>query len=317
MNYLVMSEMKYVESSLEEKTTNATQRVDEIDFSVYSPENIDNMGDYIELHGERARLERVIDRADKPYLIYGAKGLGKTQLVHSICRDKGIALVEFNCGTGTTKSDFQGRLQVDEKGSYFQRGLFPIAYSVANHFGHAVCYLDELGATEHELQKWMNRPLDSRKSCFAGGKVYRLNEGCKLTFIATTNPIEYAGVNNLTEDLKSRFIGSIWDYPSSENLDKIIDWKNIPDYLHDPLLTLAQDTYSLRTKGDVEYVLSPRDLKQFTDVYRDLLEDTVGDAEESLSTAVKEAFLIKYTDPTERELIRSRAEETLGVTFAS
>ena len=117
--------------------------------------------------------------------------------------------------------------------------------------------------------------------------------------------------------MKSRFIGSIWDYPSSESLDKIIDWKQIPDYLHDPLLTLAQDTYSLRTKGDVEYVLSPRDLKQFTDVYRDLMEDTSGDDEESLLTAVKEAFLIKYTDPTERELIRSRAEETLGVTFGS
>ena len=41
------------------------------------------MGHYIELHGERKRLENVIDRADKPYLIYGAKGLGKTQLVHS------------------------------------------------------------------------------------------------------------------------------------------------------------------------------------------------------------------------------------------
>ena len=312
-----MSEMKYVETAVEEKTTNATQRVDEIDFSVYSPENIDDMGEYIELHGERKRLEKVIERADKPYLIYGAKGLGKTNLIHSICKENGYALVEFNCGVGTTKSDFQGRLQVDDRGSYFQRGLLPIAFEVANHFKHAVLYLDELGATEYELQKWLNRPLDARNSCFAGGKLYRLNEGCKLAIIATTNPIEYAGVNNLTEDLKSRFIGSNWDYPSSDELNKIINWDKVPDFLRDALVTFAQDTYSLRTKNDVDYTLSPRDMNQFTSVFRDIMEDTGDDSEESLETAFKEAFLIKYTDPSERELIKSRAEETLGVSFSS
>lgn len=312
-----MTDVQYVKSSVEDETTNATQRVDVIDFDVYSPENIDDMGDYIELHGERKRLERVIERADKPYLIYGAKGLGKTNLVHSICKDNGYALIEFNCGVGTTKSDFQGRLQVDDKGSYFQRGLLPIAYEVANHFKHAVLYLDELGATEYELQKWLNRPLDARKSCFAGGKLYKLNEGCKLAIIATTNPIEYAGVNNLTEDLKSRFIGSVWDYPSSDELTKIVNWDKIPEDLRGALTTFAQDTYSLRVKNDVDYALSPRDMNQFTSVYRDIMEDSDSDVEQSLETSFKEAFLIKYTDPSERELIKSRAEETLGVSFSS
>jgi MoxR-like ATPase len=202
-------------------------------------------------------------------------------------------------------------------GSYFQRGLLPIAYEVANHFKHAVLYLDEIGATEYELQKWLNRPLDARNSCFAGGKLYRLNEGCKLSVIATTNPIEYAGVNNLTEDLKSRFIGSNWDYPSSDELTKIINWDKVPDFLRDALVTFAQDTYSLRTKNDVDYTLSPRDMNQFTSVFRDIMEDTNDDSEESLEVAFKEAFLIKYTDPSERELIKSRAEETLGVSFSS
>jgi MoxR-like ATPase len=308
--------VKYIESSLEDKV-GIIQRVDEINFDEYSPENIDDMGEYIDLHGERERVERVLERADKPYLIYGVKGTGKTNLIHSICRDKKYALIEFNCGIGTNKSDLQGRLQVDQDGSYFQRGVLPIAYEVANHFGHAVFYGDELGALEEDVQKWINRPLDKRNSCTAGGKTYKLNPNCKLAFIFTTNPIEYAGVNNLTEDLKSRLIGSVWDYPSSEEVERIVDWTNIPeDFVKSPLLVMAQDTYSLRVKGDLEYVLSPRDLIQFTEVYRNISEDYPDfDQSQILEVAIKEAILIKYTDPIERELVKARAQETFGVTL--
>ena len=308
--------VKYIESSIEDKA-GIVQRVDQIDFDSYNPENIDDMGKYIDLRGEQKRLENIIDRADKPYLVYGVKGVGKTNLIHHICREKDIALIEFNCGIGTSKSDLQGRLQVDQDGSYFQRGVFPIAYEVANHFGHAVLYLDEIGALEEDVQKWCNRPLDKRNSCMAGGQVYKLNDGCKLSIIATTNPIEYAGVNNLTEDLKSRFIGSVWDYPSSEEVERVINWTDIPeDYVKSPLLVMAQDTYSLRVKGDLEYVLSPRDLIQFTEVYRDISEDYPEyDQSKILEIAIKEAILIKYTDPTERELVKARAQETFGVSL--
>ena len=309
------NDVKYLEDVSENKESEVIGRVNTINFSEYSPENIDDMGDYVDLHGERKRVERVIDRADKPYLIYGAKGLGKTSLVHAICRDKGIALVEFNCGVGTNRSDLQGRLQVDKNGSYFERGLLPTAFEVANHFGHACLYVDEVGALEEDIQKWVNRPFDKRASCSAGGRTYRLKDNCKLAIILTTNPVEYAGVNNLTEDLRSRLIGSVWDYPSVEEVTRVIDWKDIPEqYVKSPLLTLGQDTYSLRKKGNIEYVLSPRDLIQFTEVYRDLLED-MPDASpaEILETTIKETVLIKYTDPNERELIKARANETFGV----
>jgi hypothetical protein len=308
--------VKYIESSIEDKT-GVVQRVDEIDFDEYSPENIDDMGEYIDLRGERARVEKVLERADKPYLIYGVKGVAKTTLIHAICRDKKYALIEFNCGIGTNKSDLQGRLQVDQEGSYFQRGVLPIAFEVANHYGHAVFYGDELGALEEDVQKWINRPLDKRNSCSAGGKTYRLNPNCKLAFIFTTNPIEYAGVNNLTEDLKSRLIGSVWDYPSSEEVERVVDWTDIPeDIVKNPLLQFSQDTYSLRVKGDLEYVLSPRDLIQFTEVYRDVSEDYPDQTpSEILEVVIKETILIKYTDPTERELVKARAQETFGVSF--
>jgi len=298
----------------------AIDRVNKINFDIYSSKNIEDMGDYIDLHGERKRLEKVIERANKPYLIYGAKGIGKTSLVHSICRDKGYGLVEVNCSAGTNNARLEGRLQVDNQGSYFERGIIPTAFEVSNHFKHVVLYIDEIGALSHDIQKWLNRPLDNRNSCNAGGRTYKLNPDCKMSIIATTNPIEYAGVNNLTEDLRSRFIGRIWDYPNSEQMARIIDWTDIPELdVKEPLLTLAQDTYGLRTKGDVEYVLSTRDILQFVDVYRDLMLD-YDDEDPNIITnvlmeTIHETIMIKYTDPNERELIKSRVQETFGVTF--
>jgi len=301
-------------------TEQVIDRVNEINFDIYSPENIEDMGNYIDLHGERQRLEKVIERANKPYLIYGAKGIGKTSLVHSICKDKKYGLVEVNCSAGTNIARLEGRLQIDNDGSYFERGIIPIAFEASNHFKHVVLYIDEIGALNVDIQKWLNRPLDKRNSCSAGGKTYKLNPNCKLSIIATTNPIEYAGVNNLTEDLRSRFIGRVWDYPSADEMTKIIDWTGIPEgAVKEPLLTLAQDTYGLRIKGDIEYVLSTRDIIQFVEVYRDLLEDYDDDDPNIISNVlletIHETIMIKYTDPHERELIKARVQETFGVTF--
>ena len=308
-----MEKMEYITN----ENKKIINRVDTINFDDFSPENIDDMGEYKEHGHERRRLEKIIERGDKPYLIYGAKGIGKTALIHSICKDKGVDLVEYSCGMGTSRADLQGKTQVDENGSYYERGFFPLCFEVANHFGHAVGYLDEIGALEEDIQKWTNRPLDSRKSCSAGGRTYRLKEGCTLSFITTTNPIEYAGVNNLTEDLRSRLIGVKQPYPSAEEVEKIIDWTDIPiDTVKEPLLTFAQDTFVSRKKGNIDYVLSPRDIIQFVDSYRDLKEDFPDWAiSDILAETIREAVIIKYTDPQEEEFIKGRATETFGVTL--
>ena len=103
-------------------------------------------------------------------------------------------------------------------------------------------------------------------------------------------------------------------------MSRIIDWTDIPEFdVKEPLLTLAQDTYGLRTKGDVEYVLSTRDILQFVDVYRDLIADYDDDDPNIITNVlmetIHETIMIKYTDPNERELIKARVQETFGVTF--
>ena len=77
-------EVKFLETPI--TGNDAEDRVNRINFDLYSSENIDDMGEYVDLAGERKRLENVIERATMPYLIYGAKGIGKTALVHAICK---------------------------------------------------------------------------------------------------------------------------------------------------------------------------------------------------------------------------------------
>jgi hypothetical protein len=61
-------------------------------------------------------------------------------------------------------------------------------------------------------------------------------------------------------------------------------------------------------KGDLEYSLSIRDIAQFCEYYRDM-----GVTENALENTILEVILIKYSDATERELVRIRANDTFGV----
>lgn len=285
-----------------------------IDFDQYDPKNLVDWGRYIEVGDEKKLLELNMKDAKIPYIIEGDKGLGKTLLVHTICREQGYPLLEHSCSNGTSKGDLIGRIQINSEGSFFELGILPLAYEIANHFGMCVLYLDELNATEHEVMKILNRPTDKRRSVYANGKIYKLNKDCKLAIVGTMNPINYAGVNSLTEDLRSRFIGDIISYPTTKQLDPIIDWTNIPvETVKTPILQLAQETHALRMKGDTEYVLSPRDIDQFCEQYRTLLNYNRFDSEDVLRYALRQVILVKFGELEDRELIMSRIKEIFGV----
>jgi MoxR-like ATPase len=204
-----------------------------------------------------------------------------------------------------------GRPQINEYGSYFQLGVLPTAIEVANHFGRATLYMDEFNALQHEIQKATNSVTDGRRSITANGKVFRLNEGVKLSVIATMNPSTYSGVNTLTEDSRSRFIGAIWDYPTNDSLKKIVDWSGIPvETVVDPMLQLVQNIHNLRTNADVDYSLSPRDIAQFTECYRMWTDSTLG---KPLVRSLRNTVLSKFSDLAQRELVKKQIAEIFGV----
>ena len=280
----------------------------DIDFDNYLP--VKWGVEYIELEDEARELEAYILKG-MSYLVESDKGLGKTQLVNNICVKHKIPLVALNCSDGTRIGDLIGRPQINEFGSYFQLGALPTAIEVANHFKIGVLYMDEFNALAHEMQKATNSITDGRQSIVANGKIYRLNEGCKLSVIATMNPSTYSGVNTLTEDSRSRFVGKVWDYPNSDQLKKIVDWTGIPvETVVEPMLTLSQNVHNLRANTDVDYSLSPRDLVQFADCYRMWDGSELG---QPLKRSLNNTVLCKFSDLTQRELIKKQIKEIFGV----
>ena len=280
----------------------------EIDFDNYLPRKWGV--DYVQLTDEADELEHVILKGGN-YLIEGDKGLGKTQLVHNICVKHNIPIISLNCSEGTRIGDLIGRPQINEFGSYFQLGVLPTAIEVVRKFKRGVLYLDEFNAMTHEMQKATNPVTDDRKAIVANGKLYSLPEDCRLSVIATMNPSTYAGVNTLTEDAQSRFIGAIWEYPNSDNLKRIVSWDSIPqETVVEPMLTLTQNIHNLRINSDVDYSLSPRDLVQFADCYRMWSQSELS---KPLERSIKNAVLSKFSDPAQRELIKKQINEIFGV----
>jgi MoxR-like ATPase len=285
-----------------------------INFSEYDPKNIDVWDTYVPIGNEKEKVTIAIKNAKFPYLIESEKGQGKTLLIHTICKENNIALVQEPVGSGTKKYDLIGSKEIIQSNIVFNLGILPRAIEVANYFGHACLYCDEGNAQDHEIQKWWNSICDGRKSVFANGKKYKLNDNCKLSIVWTINPVGYAGVNTMTEDLRSRFIGSIWNYPTNEELEKVIDWEEIPDErVRKPLLTLIQDIHALKMKGDVEYSLSIRDTAQFCEYFRDMLSRK--SVQDVIYDTILEVILVKFSDPAEREMIRIRANDTFGITL--
>jgi len=285
----------------------------DINFEQYNPNNLNDWGDYIEIGDELKLLEINMKNTDIPYLIEGDKGLGKTLMIHTLCRKLKIPLIEYSCSSETNKGDLIGRVQIDDQGSFFELGIIPTAFEVANHYKTAVLYMDELSSLSHSMMKLLNRPFDKRKSINANNKIYKLKRDCKLFIIGTMNPISYSGVNALTEDLRSRMIGMVMSYPTSKELEKIIDWSEINAETKDCILTLAQETHALRVKGDVDYVLSPRDIDQICVYFRMLSKEF--ELDKAIKLTLQQVVVSKYSEIEERELIKARIHEIFGMSI--
>ena len=264
---------------------------------------------YIQASDELDDILTIIDKKQAPNILIEAdKGVGKTTLAYEIAMRIGAHIVGYPCSSGTREGDLKGR--VANRNGLYQLGYVIVAIEIANQTGKCILYLDELNALEPELQKMLNSVLDDRRCIPANGKMFRLNKGSKLIVMATMNPSTYAGTVPLNEDLRSRFSGQIWDYPKVAHLEKIIDWTDIPeDKVKKPLLQLAQDTFNLKVKGEVDYVLTTRDLQDFCDHYR-IFKSVGKTPKECLSKALSYTVYIKYGDKTEKELMVKSAGDT-------
>jgi len=270
-----------------------------------SPDKINVWNKYVEMKDEKKILIDRINKATLPYLIEGVKGTGKTLMVRSIAKELGWALVEIRCTDNTKERDLFGSQQLEGDTSYWNAGKLAIAFKGLKIYGKVIIFIDGLDFLSPEVQSSVLSLFDKRKSIDVAGQVFNVEGKEKLMIVCTTNPPIYTGVNIITEPLRSRLIGETREYPTPQINKKILDWSGIPiDTIQSPLLTIASTTHDLATKNHITYVLSPRDIEQFIEIYNDT-HDTI--------QCINQTILIKYPDPTEKEQIRIRCRETFGV----
>ena len=280
-----------------------------------APENLRNWGKYIPIANEMNRLEERIQQGKYPYLLEGDKGIGKTLMIHTIAKKLGYALVEVRCNDSIKERHLFGAPQIDEGGSFFMAGKLTHAYKALPIYKKVMVHLDDLGGLSLEMQVAILSMCDARRSIDVNGIEMTVPDDCELFIVATTNPASYGAINPIQEALRSRFIGEILPYPKQDGMKKILSWKDIPiDTVQEPLLTVASNTHDLRIKNDVDYVISPRDIEQFNDCYRDNIGRLKKTHKTALEECIRQTILIKYSDASERELIRVRCQETFGVT---
>ena len=270
-----------------------------------SPDRINVWNKYVEMGDEKKILIDRINKATLPYLIEGVKGTGKTLMVRSIAKELGWALVEIRCTDSTKERDLFGSQQLEGDTSYWNAGKLAVAFKGLKIYDKVIIFFDDIGNLPPEIQSMLLSLFDKRKSIDVAGQVFNVEVKEKLMIVCTTNPPIYSGVNPITEPLRSRLIGETREYPKTQVLKKILDWSGIPiDEIQSPLLTIASTTNDLAAKNHIIYVLSPRDIEQFIEVYNDT-HDTI--------QCINQTILIKYSDPTEKEQIRVRCQETFGV----
>ena len=265
--------------------------------------------DYIQLEEEFDDIVSIIEDEDQPNILLEADaGVGKTTMAYELGVKFNSKVVAYSCSSGTREGDLRGR--VLNTNGLFQLGYLIVAVEIANEEGICILYLDELNALEPELQKMLNSLLDDRRLINANSKLFRINKGAKLIVIATMNPSSYAGTVPLNPDLRSRFCGLIMPFPTSNHLSKVVDWTGIPeDDVQLPLIQLATDVFQYKVHGDVDYVITTRDLKDFCRKYRNF-KKRGKTAQQCLDKALAFTIYIKFGDKTEKELVEKSANDT-------
>jgi len=249
-----------------------------------------------------------------PILLTGPKGEGKTLSIAYFAAKKKIPIIQFDCSENTKRYDLIGRFVLKGNDVFYLLGVLPTAIEVANQYGAAILVLEEINSLTPQMQKVLNQILDWRKHVYVPeiGVTFKLRDGAKLLICATRNPSTYGGVFELNEDLKSRFVEVLVDYPNQLEQIKILETVtgfDDRDFLK-KLSLLALETRTAVEDGTLTYALSTRDLVQFVNVYKSYkgrFNDKI-----ALGMALKVVVMCNYVDKTEKRTVEERIKSIFG-----
>jgi MoxR-like ATPase len=200
---------------------------------------------------------------NKPVLLVGETGTGKTSAVRYICAKTNTPFRRINLNGSTTVDDMVGRTLLDKDGTYWIDGVLLDAMKK----GH-VLLVDEINAGLPEVLFILHALLDDDQKVTLmekDGAVVRPHPDFRL--VATMNPPHaYVGTKMLNKALLSRFaIIAEVDFSSMAQEKKILqtrfpDRKVVDDAIIDRMTKFAEMQRKAYAKGATELVISTRDL---------------------------------------------------------
>ncbi len=278
------------------------------------PENhmIGEVPRYVEIRNEFTIYDGLL-KSKKPLLIKGPKGIGKTLSITSwVAQRPKSPFIQYDCSEGTKESHLVGRPIIHKSGTTpFKLGIIPTVIELANKTGLAILCLEEVGSLPPAMQKILNPLLDWRCGIYVEAleKTYHLKKDSKLILFATSNPNNNGGIYELNHDLKSRFATWVWDYPDLKNEMNLVNKTNIPIKFVTGVFKLAEETRALEKKGNINYVISTRDIADMFDLYRSY----EGINEINAMQVVLELKVFgNYEQEEEMDIIKSRIESIFG-----
>lgn len=149
------------------------------------------------------------------YIWQGEAGTGKNVLVDMLANLSNREVVTVACNENSVKEDLTYEFYYDpDKGTY----KLPSRLIEGLQKPGAIILFDEINALKPGIAKLMNSLFDYRRRLYLpeGGKERDILADPTVLFVGTMNPQNYAGVNRLSPEIKSRArIGDL-EYPPFE-----------------------------------------------------------------------------------------------------
>tara|TARA_R110002167_G_scaffold3197_7_gene15415 strand:- start:409 stop:1590 length:1182 start_codon:yes stop_codon:yes gene_type:complete len=270
---------------------------------------------YTEVKDEFMLFDAHFDSTE-PLLLEGPKGCGKSLAVAKWCSMREIPFITFDCSEGVKEGHLIGRLIIQGKSTPFHLGLLPTIIEICNKHGGAVIIFEELNSLTAQMQKLLNPLLDWRKGVFveAVGVHYEVKEGNKLLVMATMNPSSYGGVNELNDDLLSRFTVDIWDYPTMSEEKKILAHNikefGVPAEIVKQFMKLAQETRAAekRESESISHSISTRELDSIFRLYKAYSKKWDNPVTKLINGKIRGM----YHEEEEWNIVKSRVESIFG-----
>ena len=258
-----------------------------------------------------------------PLLLIGPTGTGKTLSQAAYCQQRNIANLQADCSEGTKKADLIGRFVILEGTVWFQLGTLPAAIEIANQLKTAAIDFEEVNGLLPHMQKIVNQFLDYRDHVYIPeiGRLFKVNEGCKLMVFATMNPSTYGGTHELNKDFKNRFTEMKIPYPSSEQEFNILEHEGMDEKYVKSIVQLGMELRASEAAGDVDDSPSPRTNQKFCDSYREYVKNerisAMHKGKGALHYALKHNILNIFDVPAQQELVGKRIQRIFGVNMFS